>query len=361
MTSAATEMAAPADRNEISELAYPYDVKKDFASLTGQEKAAIFLLALGREHGQPIWAELDDEEVAEISQTMSRLGNIRPELVEYIFGEFISQMSLSGALHGNYETTERLLAQYLPEDRLAHIMEEIRGPAGRNMWEKLSNVPIPVLTNYLKNEYPQTVAVILSRIATDHAAGVLAALPEEFSMEVVQRMLAMEPVHRDIVDKIEDTLRSEFIANLTSSRQRNSHELMAEIFNNFDRQTESRFLGKLDEIDREASEQIKSLMFTFDDLMKLDNVSVQTLLRHVEKQTLTLALKGTSEKSREFFISNMSERAGNMLRDDLEAMGPVRLKEVDEAQSMMINTAKDLAEKGEITISTGAGEDELVY
>ena len=135
--------------------------------------------ALGRDYGQPIWKKLDDGEVAEISQTMAQLGNIRPELIEYIFSNFISQMSISGSIHGNYETTERLLSEYLPEDRLTLIMEEIRGPAGRNMWEKLSNVSIPVLTNYLKNEYPQTVAVILSRIATNHAAGVLGILPDD--------------------------------------------------------------------------------------------------------------------------------------------------------------------------------------
>ncbi len=343
------------------DIAREFDAETEYNTLTGLEKSAIFMLALGRDHGQPIWKKLDDAEVAELSQVMARLGNVRPELIEYIFNHFVSQMSISGSIHGNYETTERLLSEYLPEDRLNQIMEEIRGPAGRNMWEKLSNVSIPILTNYLKNEYPQTVAVILSRIATNHAAGVLSNLPDDMAMEVVQRMLAMEPVQRDILGKIEDTLRSEFISNLARSRQRNSHELMAEIFNNFDRQTESRFLGKLDEVDREASEQIKVLMFTFDDLAKLDKVSAQTLLRHIEKQTLTLALKGTSEKVREFFISNMSERAGTMLRDDLDAMGPVRLKEVDEAQSLMITTAKNLADRGEIVISKGGGDDELVY
>ncbi len=338
-----------------------YDAEREYEKLTGMERSAIFMLALGRDFGKPIWKKLDDTEVAELSQTMARLGNIRPELIEYIFSSFVSQMSISGSIHGNYETTERLLAEYLPKDRLELIMEEIRGPAGRNMWEKLSNVSIPVLTNYLKNEYPQTVAVILSRIATNHAAGVLSNLPDEMAMEVVQRMLAMEPVQREIIGKIEDTLRSEFISNLAGSRQRNSHELMAEIFNNFDRQTEGRFLGKLDEVDREASEQIKMLMFTFDDLAKLDNVSIQAVLRLVEKPVLTLALKGTSEKIREFFISNMSERAGKMLRDELEVMGPVRLKEVDEAQNEMIAVAKNLADRGEIVISKGGGDDELVY
>lgn len=349
------------DDTDEEALSFNYNVEEDYDSLTGVERAATFMLALGRDFGKPIWLKLDDGEVAELSQTMARLGNIRPELVEYIFAKFVSQMSISGSLHGNYETTERLLSEYLPSERLNVVMEEIRGPAGRNMWEKLSNVSIPILTNYLKNEYPQTVAVILSRIATHHAAGVLGNLPDEMAIEVVQRMLAMEPVQREILGKIEETLRSEFISNLAGSRQRNSHELMAEIFNNFDRQTEGRFLGKLDETDRESSEQIKMLMFTFDDLAKLDNTSIQTLLRDVDKPILILALKGAQEKVREFFISNMSERAGKMLRDDLEVMGPVRLKEVDEAQNEMIATAKTLSDRGEIVISKGGGDDELVY
>jgi flagellar motor switch protein FliG len=275
--------------------------------------------------------------------------------------DFISSMSLAGALLGTTSSTERLLAQYLPPERLSAIMEEIRGPAGRNMWEKLSNVQPAVLANYLKNEYPQTVAVVLSKISCDHAAGVLSLLPDDFSMEVVQRMLAMGSVQRDVLEKIEHTLRSEFISNLSQTRQRDAHELMAEIFNNFDRQTEGRFLSSLEESDWEAAERIKTLMFTFDDLTKLDRASAQTLLRHVDQEVLRLAMKGANDKAREFFFSNMTERAGKLLRDDLEVMGPVRLKDVDEAQSKMIVTAKDLAAKGDIIVTKSGGEDELVY
>lgn len=354
-------MSQQAENKEALAVTVAYDAKLNYARLSGLERCAVLMLALGADFGAPIWKNLDDDEVARLSLSMTKLGNVRAELVQHIFNEFISRMTISGALHGNYETTEQLLSQYLPAERLAQIMEEIRGPAGRNMWEKLSNVSVPVLSNYLKNEYPQTVAVILSRIATDHAAKVLGVLPEDFSLQVVQRMLAMQPVQRDIINKIEDTLRSEFISNLSASRQRNSHELMAEIFNHFDRQTESRFLSKLEEVDRESSEQIRTLMFTFDDLLKLDSNSTQVLLRHVEKNILTLALKGASEKIRDFFISNMSERAGKMLRDDLDNMGPVRLRDVDEAQSSMINTAKTLADRGEITVAKGGAEDQLVY
>ena len=336
-------------------------IRASISALNGPQKAAALLLALGSEWGAPIWEELNDDEVVSVSVAMSDLGNVTNELTQALLMDFISQMSLAGALLGTASSTERLLAEYLPPDRLNSIMEEIRGPAGRNMWEKLSNVQPTVLANYLKNEYPQTVAVVLSKISCDHAAGVLTLLPEEFAMEVVQRILGMGSVQRDVLEKIEHTLRSEFISNLSQTRQRDAHEMMAEIFNSFDRQTEGRILSSLEETDWNSAERIKTLMFTFEDLTKLDRGSAQTLLRNIQPDVLQLAMKGANDAARDFFFSNMSERAGKLLRDDLEVMGPVRLKDVDEAQTKMTGMAKELAAKGDILITKSGGDDELVY
>src|SRR5579872_828570 len=329
--------------------------------LTGPERAAVLMLALGEQYGSNIWGQLDDDELREISICMSTLGTIDAEAVEDLLLEFVSRMSASGALMGNYDATERLLQQYLPPDRVTTIMDEIRGPAGRNMCEKLSNVQEEVLANYLKNEYPQTVAVVLSKIGPEHAAKVLAILPEDLSLDVINRMLRMEAVQKEVLERVEQTLRTEFMSNLSQTRRRDAHEVMAEIFNNFDRQTETRFLTALEEDNREAAERIKTLMFTFDDLSKLDAASAQTLMRHVEKDKLAVALKGAAEPVRQFFLSNMSTRAAKMLLDDMTAMGPVRLREVDEAQALLVNLAKDLAAKGEIVISKSRGEEELIY
>ncbi len=329
--------------------------------LTGAEKAAVLMLALGSKYGAEVWEALSDEEVRTISLAMSSLGTIDVEIVEKLMLQFTSQMTMAGALTGNYESTERLLSQFLPKERVAAIMEEIRGPAGRTMWEKLSNVQDTMLAAYLKNEHPQTVAVILSKIKSDHAAAVLTHLPEEFALEVVQRMLSMESVRKEVLEKVEETLRTEFMSNLARTRRRDPHETMAEIFNNFDRQTETRFMTALEDSDREAAERIKALMFTFEDLARLDPASIQTVLRHVPKDKLALAMKGASEPLRDFFFQNMSERAGKLLRQDMEVMGPVRLRDVDEAQMLMINTAKELAANGEIILSKNKGQDELVY
>jgi flagellar motor switch protein FliG len=336
-------------------------VKEDIRQLTGAERSAILMLSLGEEHSAKLWQMMDEDEIKEISQIMSNLGTVSASLVEKLLVDFVSQLSGTGSLMGSYESTERLLARMMPGDKVGQIMEEIRGPAGRTMWDKLGNVNETVLANYLKNEYPQTVSVVLSKIKPEHAARVLAALPEEFALEVVQRMLRMESVQKDILDKVERTLRVEFMSNLARTAKRDAHEHMAEIFNNFDRQTESRFVTALEERNRDSAERIKALMFTFEDLSKLDPGSIQTLLRHVEKDKLALALKGATDSLRDVFFSNMSERAGKILREDMEAMGPVRLKDVDEAQLRMVNVAKDLANKGEIMIASKQGEDELVY
>jgi flagellar motor switch protein FliG len=276
--------------------------------LTGPERAAVLMLALGEQYGANIWAQLDDDELREISIVMSTLGTIEASSVESLLLEFVSRMSAAGALLGNYEATERLLQQYLPPDRVSGIMDEIRGPAGRNMWEKLSNVQEAVLANYLKNEYPQTIAVVLSKIRPEHAARVLAILPEELALDVINRMLKMEAVQKEVIERVEQTLRTEFMSSLSQTRRRDAHEVMAEIFNSFDRQTETRFMTSLEEENRESAERIKALMFTFDDLIRLDTGSAQTLMRHVDKEKLAVALKGAGEPVREFFMSNMSGR-----------------------------------------------------
>ena len=312
--------------------------REDLRAMSGPERAAVLMLSLGEEHAAKLFALMDDEEIKELSQTMANLGNVSSNVIE------------------------RLLQKVLAKDRVDSIMEEIRGPAGRTMWDKLGNVNEAVLANYLKNEYPQTVAVVLSKIKPEHAARVLAQLPESFAMEVIMRMLRMEAVQKEVLDAVERTLRTEFMSNLARTSRRDAHEMMADIFNNLDRASESRFINALEERNRDSAEKIKALMFTFEDLGRLDPGAVQTLLRNVDKTKLGIALKGASEPLRDLFFSNMSERAGKLLKEEMESMGPVRLKDVDEAQMHMVNVAKELAAKDEIIIADKrGGEDELIY
>ena len=333
---------------------------EDYRSLNGTQKAAILMLALGEEQCSRLFSMMHEDEIRDISAAMAQLGSIRSDIVERLCVDFVDRMGSACNLIGSYESTERLLQKSLPRERAVQIMEEIRGPAGRTMWDKLGNVNESVLANYLKNEYPQTVAVVLSKIKPEHAARVLALLPDSFAMEVVMRMLRMESVQKDVLDGVERTLRAEFMSNLARSTRRDAHELMADIFNNLDRQAEGRFISALEERNRDAAERIKSLMFTFEDLARLTPPAVQTLLRMIEKDKLPLAIKGGSEKIRELFLKNMSERAAKMLRDDMEALGPVRVRDVDEAQAEIVQLAKELAAQGQIDISVSKDE-EMIY
>lgn len=336
-------------------------MKEDYRSLTGPQKAAMLMLSLGEEHSSKLFSMMDDEEIKELSQIMANLGTVSANLIERLFVEFADQLSSTGSLVGSMESTERLLMKSLPKDRVATIMEEIRGPAGRTMWDKLGNVNEAVLANYLKNEYPQTVAVVLAKIKADHGARVLSLLPENFAMEVIMRMLRMEAVQKEVLDGVEKTLRTEFMSNLARTQRRDAHEMMADIFNNLDRNAENRFMSALEERNRESAEKIKALMFTFEDLIRIDASGIQTLLRQVEKDKLAMALKGGSDAVKDLFFKNMSERAGKMLKEDMEALGPVRLRDVDQAQSLIVVMAKELAASGQIVISEGREEDELVY
>jgi len=328
--------------------------------LTGAQKAAVLMLAVGEEHCARLFNLMHEDEIKEISGAMSQLGSVKADMVEKVAKQFTESMGTSGALIGNFESTERLLQKTLPRERVSQIMEEIRGPAGRTMWDKLGNVNEAVLANYLKNEYPQTVAVVLSKVRPDHAARVLTLLPDSFAMEVVMRMLRMESIQRDVLDGVERTLRAEFMSNLARSTRRDAHEMMAEIFNNLDRQSETRFLAALEERNRDAAERIKALMFTFDDLARLSAAGMQVLLRSVDKEKLPLALKGASEKLRDMFFKCLSERAGKMLLDDMASLGPVKLRDVDEAQAAIVLVAKELAQTGELEMG-GGKDEEMVY
>ena len=286
---------------------------EELRGLTGQQKAGILMMAIGEDRAATLFGMMDEEELKELSQAMANLDTVNSQTIEALFVEFASLVAGTGSLVGTYASTERLLAKTLSADKVTEIMEDIRGPAGRTMWDKLGNVSESVLATYFKNEYPQTVAVVFSKLKADQAARVLAELPEDFAGEVMTRMLSMGNVQKDVLNAIERTLREEFMATLSNTSQRDHHEAMADIFNTFDRGTEQRFMGMLEERNRESADRVKSLMFTFEDLQKLDPTGVQTLLRHAEKTLLAVALKGASETIRDLFFNNMSERQGKIL------------------------------------------------
>lgn len=319
------------------------------------------MLSLGDDYSSKLFERMEDDEIREVSHAMASLGNVSSNVVEHLFIDFSEQISSTGSLTGTISNTERLLRKVFDDEKVNTIMEEIRGPAGRTMWDKLGNVNESLLANYLKNEYPQTVAVVLTKIRSDHAAKVLNQLPESFAMEVILRMLCMDSVQRDVLDDVEKTLRTEFMSNLARTQRRDPHEMMADIFNNLDRSTEAKFFESLEERNPNSAEAIRALMFTFEDLGKLDPASVQGLMKNVDKQQLAMSLKGAPDSLKDLFFNSMSERAAKIMKDDMAGMGMVRLRDVETAQMEVVKVAKAMAERGEIVLMDKKDEDELVY
>lgn len=343
--------------NAITPIAEPPELKK----FSGMQRAAALMLALGKDHGAPIWDQLSVDEIKEVSNTIAQLGRVPAAVVEHLLVQFSGEVSSMTSLHGSYETTERLLDGVLPSDTVKEIMEDIRGPSGRTMWDKLSNVSESVLAAYLRNEYPQTVAVILSKLSSDHAARVLAALPRETAVDVIMRMLRMDTVQKDVIQQVEQTLRSEFMTNLSRSQRRDPHESMAEMFNALDRAAEENLLSALDERAPESAERIRALMFTFEDLANLLPASIAVVVRTADKRQMALALKGAPEEMKQLFFSTMTERAAKLMREEMTAMGPVRSRDCEEAQTALVRLAKSLADRGEIVLVDPKSDDGLIY
>ena len=334
--------------------------RKHSKPMDGLQKSAAIMLSLSEDKVTKIFELMDEHEIKEISQAMALLGSVDSVDLERIQEEFMDQMNSSGNLVGSFESTERLLKRTLPESKVKLIMDEIRGPAGRTMWDKLGNVNEELLANYLKNEYPQTIALVLSKINPSHSSKILSIFPENLSMDIIMRMLKMESVQKEVITEVEETLKSELMNNLSKGYKNDSYTIIAEIFNNLDRSTESKFIEGLEKRNSEAASRVKALMFTFEDLKKIDGAGIQRLLKDVDKTKLALALKGASEDIKKLFMDNMSERASKIMAEDIKSMGMVKVRDVDESQSIIVEIARQLSDSGQIEITTDDGKDEMI-
>lgn len=329
--------------------------------LSGAEKAAVILFSLGRERGAKLMERLDEDEIRILSRSMAQLGSITSSVCERLLREFTDHFANSSAVVGTYDSTEKMLSLFLPDERVMEIMGDIRGAAGRSMWEKLSTVNEQMLASYLQSEHPQTAAVILSKIRSSHAAKVVNVLPGQFRAEVLRRMIEMEYVQKDVLKDVEETLHSEFMVNYARMLGNDSHMRIAEILNQVDRTQLPEIMGEIEGEVPQSAEIIRSLMFTFDDLVKLDARSFRTIIQAIEIDTLILALKGVKDEVKETFFENLSERVSAIVRSELELMGPVRATDVEGAQARIVRVAKDLEARGEIVLEQNERKAAMVY
>lgn len=335
-------------------------VRDNYNALSGPEKAAVMILALGERRGAEILKRMDEDEIRIVSRAMASLGSITSNLLEDLIKAFTERFAKGGSLVGSYDTTERVLRQFLPGEKVNELISEARGPSGRTTWEKLSSVNEQLLAKYLQQEYPQTIAVVLSKVRPEHAAKVLPLLPEHMVQDVLRRMIRMESVQQDVLQDIEEMLHKELMMNYARTYGADTHEQLAEIFNRTDPEMLDWIFKDLEQDHPEAVQRIKSLMFTFDDVVELDPVSLQQVIRACDTDLLTYALKGANEEVRQIFLSNMSERGGAILRDSIESMGPVLLRDVDAAKDAIVKKAKELAEQGVIIIARGEDAQQAV-
>lgn len=335
-------------------------IRDDVDTLSGPERVAVMLLTLGEEQAGPLLERMDDNEVRIITRAMATLGSITGEVLEELITRFTEQFSQGGSIVGSADSTERMLRAFLPADRVVEIMNYIRGPAASSTWEKISMVDNNMLAKYLNGEHPQTIAVVLSKIDPDQASHVLAQLPEKAVPDVLQRMISMNAVPKEVLADIEEMLQRDLMLNYQSSQETNNLNHMAEIFNRTESEKSDSLLEGLKDQHEEEVWQIKQLMFTFDDLMELDPHSLRTVIRSCESDTLTYALKGCDNETRGKIVANLSERARAILIDNMDTLGPVLMRDVEAAKATMVRKAKELAEAGVIVIERGA-ESQMVY
>lgn len=330
-------------------------------NLTGPEKAAIFLLTLGDDFTAQVFKRLDEEEIKIVGRQMSRIDRVDKEDVAALLREFRSDEGGDEIYLSGTDLLENALKSSVPSDKASSILNDIRSDWRVTLFQKARKLEPKVLVNFLRNEHPQTVALVLSVLETGQAADILAELEEEVQVEVVMRMAELDKVSPDILVDVDRVLQEELLAVEGMEGQRlGGVESVAEILNNVDRSMESQVLEGVEEQREGLAEEIRRLMFVFEDLLGVDDRGMMAILKEVSTDDLKLALKTASEDLKEKIFNNMSTRAVEMLKEDMEVMGPTRVKDVEAAQQSIIQVAKRLENEGKVMLVSSGAEEEFV-
>lgn len=330
-------------------------------SLTGPEKAAIFLLTLGEEFTSQVFQRLDSDELKTIGRQMAKVDHVDKEDIAQLLSEFKMDAGSSDLYLSGDDLLESALKKALNSDKASEILDEIRSDWKLTLFQKARKLEPKVLVNFLRNEHPQTVALVLSVLNQQQAALVLAELKEDVQIEVVMRMAELDKVSPEILVDVDRVLQDELLSVEGMEGQRlGGVESVAEILNTADRALESAILEGVEEQRESLADEIRKLMFVFEDLNEIDNTGIQAILKEVSTDELKLALRTASETLQEQIFSNMSKRAVELLKEDMEVMGPVRVKDVEVAQQAVIKVAKRLEQEGKIQLISAGSEDEYV-
>ncbi len=333
--------------------------EKQPEGLTGPEKAAIFLLTLGEEFTTEIFKELDDIEIKHLGKAMSKIQNVTPNQVQDVLWEFVETMEVPADIRVKGDDFfKNTIGRALDSDRAEGLLQDVNSPVP---FSNIKNIDPKALGNFIRNEHPQTIALVLAHIDPGKSAQIISEFPEPLQQDVILRIADLENVPINILDEVEDVLRQEIKAQgPVGGRAAGGSATVAEILNQVDQNTENTIMGRLEEERPELSNEVRKLMFVFEDLISVDDRSIRTILKEVNNDELTLALKAASEDMRNKIFSNLSERAASMIKEDLEAMGPTKLSDVEKAQQAILRVAKKLEAEGKIAIGKGDGGDQFV-
>ena len=334
----------------------------DQTELSGPTKAAIFLLTMGEEFTADIFRKLDDTEIRQLGRAMARISNVAPSTIQQVLSEFVEEMTSPTELRIKGESfLKNTISRAITDERAEDLLEDIHAEVGPVPFESLQDVDAKVLANFIRNEHPQTIALILSHLESGKAAEVLSEFPEQLQTDVILRIADLDTVPPQVIEEIEHVLRAEIAAiGTVGAKKLGGAQTVAEILNQVDQTTENTILSKIEEDRMELANEIRKLMFVFDDLINVPDQGIRAILKEINNEELTLALKTASEAMKKKILANLSERAAQMIMEDLEVMGPVRLTDVEKAQQSILRVAKKLEQEGKIIIGKGGSEDVFV-
>jgi len=326
--------------------------------LTGPQKTAILILALGDAFASEVFKKFERAEITAVSRAMAKLDSVSKEQAEDVLKEFNQAMTIGKEmLYGGPEQVRKMISSNLDSDTARYILDELDFDSGPVPFKELANVSPKILAQILRNEHPQTLALILGHLPPDNAGNLLQNMAPGVRAEVLIRLAKLEAVAEEMLVEVDRVLQSQLIAiGGKEGRKVGGVNSVAEILNAIDRATEEEIMADIEEESAQLAEEIKQLMFVFEDIMKIDDRGIREVLKEISNEDLTMSLKTAPEELREKFFKNLSERAGNMIREDLEIMGPVKLSEVEAAQQNIVKQVRRLEAEGRIVIAGSGGE-----
>jgi flagellar motor switch protein FliG len=329
---------------------------------TGAQKAAIILMSLGEEISAQILKSLSTDEIKKLGAEMTKIHGVKKEVCDELLQEFSKQFNEDADIHTpGDDFLKNLLPSVLGQDQAANMMTNIELEKEQVPFKYVREIDARVLANFIRNEHPQTIVVILVHLGQEKASQVLGFLPENLQFEVIQRIAHLETIPSDLVHEVDEVLEKELLSIGKGTQQiLGGIQAVAEILNHSDRRTGDSILQALEENDTDLAEKVRKLMFVFEDLASLNDAGVRELLREVKNEELTLALKTASDELKNKIFKNLSQRAVQILEEELSVMGPVRLSDVEGAQQSILNAARKLEKDGKIVLAGKEGGDSFV-